>query len=57
MRANRTAVRDFAVCVRSPRSSRAGRRLDRKNCLVVITLAGSVTASGSAAFRLLTLSR
>ena len=35
----------------------AGRRNGRKNCSVVITLAGSLTASGSGGFRLLTRSR
>jgi hypothetical protein len=44
-------ARDFAVPARTLRSSPAGRSNDRKNSSLVITLAGSLTASGSCGFR------
>src|SRR5579863_860431 len=56
-RANRSAARDFAVFARIPRSSRDGRRNGRKKCSVVITLAGSLTASSSGGFLLRARSR
>lgn len=46
-----------AVYARFPGSSRAGRSHGPKSCLVVISLTGSLTASGFADFRLLTHSR
>src|SRR5437899_4068768 len=54
---NRSVVRDFAAPARILRSSRAGHQNGRKKCSVVITLAASVTASGSGVFRLLKRSR
>jgi len=56
MPASRIVARDFAAPARSFRSNRAGRSNTRKNFLV-ITLAASSTASGSAGFRLRTRSR
>jgi hypothetical protein len=53
----RNAAKDFADCERNSRSSLAGRRNDRKNSSSVITLAGSLSVSGSGGFRLLTRSR
>jgi len=55
--ASRNAAKDFAALARIPRSSRDGRSNGRKKCSVVITLAASLTASGSGVFRLLTRSR
>ncbi len=55
--ASRSAVRDFAAGARIPRSSPAGRSHDRKKSSLLITLAASLTASGSGGFRLLTRSR
>src|SRR5207249_301986 len=49
---NRSVVRDFAAPARIFRSSPAGHKNGRKKCSVVITLAASVTASGSGVFRL-----
>jgi hypothetical protein len=54
---NRSAAKDFAAGGGIARSSRAGRSHGRKKCSVVITLAASLTASGSVGFRLLTCSR
>jgi hypothetical protein len=54
---NRSVVRDFAAHTRISRSSLAGRSHGRKKCSVAITLAGSLTASGSGGFRLRTRSR
>ena len=54
---SRSVVKDFAAGLRIAHNSPAGRSNDRKKCSVVITLAASLTASGSAGFRLWTRSR
>jgi hypothetical protein len=55
--ANRSVARDFAVHERIFRSGQAGRSNRRQKKLLGITLAASLTASGSAVFRLRTRSR
>ena len=55
--ASRSVAKDFAARARISRSSLAGRTNDRKKCWLVITLAGSPTASGSGVFRLRTRSQ
>jgi len=55
--ASRSAARDFAAGARISHSSQAGRSNGRKKCSVVITLAASLTASGSGGFRLFTRPR
>jgi len=57
IRANRSAAKDFAAAARIDRSTPAGRTCARKKSSGVITLAPSLIASGSAAFRSLTRCR
>jgi hypothetical protein len=56
-RMNKSVAKDFAAGERIARSSPAGRMCARKKCSGVITLAASLTVSGSVAFRRLTRSR